>query len=100
QKRVQRLAMREVEATAARHQEFASGRRHGVKNRNARATLRQRLRRHQSGGTRADDGDFGLLRHYNFTPARAAAWLTYLLVCWNAFSSALAFDMSPISEKC
>src|SRR5579863_9388713 len=48
---------------------------------------------HDSGGQRHKC-------HYSFTPARAAAWLTYLLVCWNAFSSALAVDMSAISAKC
>ena len=37
---------------------------------------------------------------YNFTPALAAAWVTYFWVCWNAFSSARAVDISPISAKC
>src|SRR3984893_2562623 len=33
-------------------------------------------------------------------PALAAAWPTYFCVCWDALSSAFAFDMSLISEKC
>src|SRR5581483_1644419 len=131
--------MREVQPTAAGHQELAAGRGHRVEHGNLRAALRQYLRRHQPGGAGADDGDvrFWRIRHgrglrhsgtrvfawtrnpeivardsgsgpsdhpgmtpYNYTPARAAAWLTYLLVCWNAFSSALAVDMSAISAKC
>src|SRR5260221_11684334 len=37
---------------------------------------------------------------YSFIPALVAACPIYFWVCWNALSSAFAFDMSPISLKC
>src|SRR5262249_36520061 len=89
------LAMREVEPTTAGHQEFASRRGHGVVDGDGSAARRQHLRRHQPGGTGADDGDVG----QSFTPALAAACATYFCVCSNAPCSAFAFDMSLISAK-
>src|SRR5712672_947854 len=37
---------------------------------------------------------------YGYSFARAAAWPTYFWVCSNAPCSALAVDMSLMSEKC
>lgn len=53
----QRLAMGEIESTAACHQEFAAGRRHCVVDGDASGALREHLGRHQPGGPCADDGD-------------------------------------------
>src|SRR6201982_296688 len=88
--------MGEIEPAAPGHQEFAAGRRHGVIHRHAAAALRQRFRRHQPGGAGTDDGG---IHGQSFTPARLAACSTYFCVCWNAPSSAFAFDMSLISAK-
>ena len=57
EKRLERLAVREVEPAAPRHQELAAGRRHAVVDRHLRAALRQGLGRHQAGRPRADHRD-------------------------------------------
>ena len=53
----QRLAMREIEPAAPRHQQFAARRRHRVIDGDVSAALRQHLGRHQPGRAGADDGD-------------------------------------------
>jgi hypothetical protein len=57
EKRLERLAVRQVEPAAPRHQELAAGRRHAVVDRHLRAALRQGLRRHQAGRAGADHRD-------------------------------------------
>src|SRR5450432_1415986 len=89
--------MREVEAAAPGHQQFAAGRRHCVINGDRGATLRQHFGRHQPGRSGADDGDS---HRQSFIPARTAACATYFWVCSNAPCNALAVDMSPMASKC
>ena len=58
----QRLAVRQIEPAASRHQKLAARGRHRVVDCDMRANLREHFSRHQAGRTGADDGDLGLGR--------------------------------------
>lgn len=71
------LGVREVEPAAAREQELAPHRRHGVVEVHVRTGRGEDFRSHQAGGAAADHGDGGRRSHSRFTsspcPVRNAA---------------------------